>query len=76
MGTKEDQQSFIGKTVLVSWDNKTVQGWYVGTVHSTGPFTVNDLKRAPSSNVVVKYSNKYPKVFFLVRSSMDKLHVS
>ena len=30
----------------------------MGTIHSTGPFTIADLKRAPSANFVVKYTAK------------------
>ena len=35
-----------------------MQGWFVGTVHSRGPFTKADLKNAPTANFVVKYNQK------------------
>jgi hypothetical protein len=54
--TDPDQQNFIGKTVLMGWDTKDAQGWFLGTVHSTGPFTKADKKRVPTANFVVKYS--------------------
>ena len=34
------------------------QGWFVGTVHSRGPFTKADLKKVPTANFVVKYNPK------------------
>jgi hypothetical protein len=53
-----DMANFIGKTVLVGWDSKVASGWFLGTVHSRGPFTQADLKKVPTANFVVKYASK------------------
>jgi len=58
LDSDSDKQNFIGKTVLIGWDSKAAQGWFLGTAHSRGPFTKADLKRAPTANFVVKYSSK------------------
>ena len=56
---RTDKSNFIGKTVLlVGWDTDEAAGWFVGTVHSRGPFTQSDLKKVPTANFVVKYSKK------------------
>ena len=56
--TETDKQGFIGKMVLVGWDSKAAtSGWYLGTVHSRGPFTKTDMKKVPTANYVVKYKN-------------------
>ena len=56
--TDKKKAKFIGKTVLTGWDSKAADSWFRGTVHSIGPFTKSDLKRAPSANLVVKYIAK------------------
>ena len=53
-----DKVNFIGKTVLVGWDSKAAEGWFLGKVHSSGPFTRADLKKVPLANFVVKYTSK------------------
>ena len=56
--SEEEKQSFIGKIVLVGWDSKQAEGWFLGTVHSTSGFTRGDLQRVPTANFVVKYNPK------------------
>ena len=53
-----ERQAFVGKLVLVGSDTRAAEGWFLGTIHSTGSFTIADLKRAPSANFVVKYTAK------------------
>ncbi|KAL1496863.1 hypothetical protein AB1Y20_014447 [Prymnesium parvum] len=58
LDTAEDRQEVIGAIILMGWDNDTAEGWFIGHIHSTGPFTQNDLKRCPNANFVVRYAAK------------------
>ena len=57
LGTETEMQEFIGKMVVVGWDSKVATGWFLGMVHSRGPFTKANLKNVPTANFVVKYTN-------------------
>ena len=43
--------------MLVGWDKDDINGWFIGTVHST-TISARDQQKTPTANCVVKYTKQ------------------